>query len=407
MTETVWRNKPYGLMIASQTFSSFADWMFLLSALTIAGVHLNASSIEMSLLMLAFILPQLLISPIAGSLSDRFDRKRVIILSNIGRSVVVLCVPFAVFSMWQLMIIMGLLSTFSSLFIPAKNGKLKEILSDDQLQQGVAISGMIDNASKVLGPSLSGFLLVLFSTQSLFLFISGSYVLSVLTLLFLNKSVPIEQTEEKPAVSFSQGFREIRAHTSIYTGLMVLATCMFFLQLVDSQLVIFLTQTMHSAEQTLGMAIAASGFGTLIAAFYLSKKPLVHFEKYQRVATGVLGCSFLFILVVSVLPEELMMVLIPICFLFGGGAFGCVLVSFQIYVQKTIPVKSTGRIFGAISSVTSGASIFGLLLGGVKAELFGVQFVYFVVGTALVLLSLDLFIKQRAVARRNRQNQTM
>lgn len=397
--KVLWKNKSYSRILTAQTFSSFADWMFLISILAFAGLGLDASSIDMSFIMLSFIIPQLFISPVAGIIADKLDRKWILFTSELGRAVVILFVSF-ISEIWQLYLVMMALSSFTSFFIPAKNGKLKENLDAENLQEGVAISGMIDNASKIFGPSLGGLLLGTLNISSIFYIISIFYFASVLIVLLLPKD-QYNRINTEPKTSsirttfIFEGFRDIKANSLILSGMIALASGMFFIQLIDSQLVLFLGQTFDSASQVLGYSMAASGLGTLLMTFYLSRRKLSHYSLYYLLGILTLGITFIANLIFALTPQAISIFLIPFGFFIAGIAFGSIMISFQILVQKSTPVTNTGRIFGAISGITNLSTVLGLTLGGIMAETLGVYIAYFVAGSCLILLSLFLKLYTR------------
>lgn len=140
-----------GLMtlLASQTISSLGDWLHILAVLTLAAFQLDASPLDMSFLMMSFALPVIVLGPVSGLLADRFDRKMIMFLSEIGRALTVITCVY-VSELWQLYVLLCLQSCFSSLFSPAKNGKLKELALEAYIQQAVSVSSMIDNSAKIL-----------------------------------------------------------------------------------------------------------------------------------------------------------------------------------------------------------------------------------------------------------------
>lgn len=84
-----------------------------------------------------------------------------------------------------------------------------------------------------------------------------------------------------------------------------------------------------------------------------------------------------------------------------GAAFGLVHIPFQILVQTTVPVDYSGRVFGAIQSATTLASILGMAGGGVLAEWIGVSLAFLVCGCLLIMIGLITLIgKKIAESRR-------
>ncbi|MBD5026187.1 MFS transporter, partial [Xanthomonas citri pv. citri] len=86
---------------------------------------------------------------------------------EIGRALTVISCVY-VSELWQLYVLLSVQSCFSSLFLPAKNGKLKELAPEAHIQQAVSVSSIIDNSSKIFGPALGGTLIAAFSIHSVF-----------------------------------------------------------------------------------------------------------------------------------------------------------------------------------------------------------------------------------------------
>lgn len=88
-------------------------------------------------------------------LSDHFERRTIMLISDLFCLAIVLGVAFST-ELWQVYLLLFLKSLFVALFIPAKNGKVKEIVAENQIQAAIGISSMIDNGAKIIGPVLSG-----------------------------------------------------------------------------------------------------------------------------------------------------------------------------------------------------------------------------------------------------------
>lgn len=106
-------NRPFFILMGSQILSSFGDWIQVLAVLSLAGFQFQASPLEMSALMMCFAVPVIGITPFAGVLADRYNRKTIMITSEIGRSCTAFLMLFAE-SIWSLYVLLFLLSSFSS-----------------------------------------------------------------------------------------------------------------------------------------------------------------------------------------------------------------------------------------------------------------------------------------------------
>jgi len=92
--ESLFKNKQYIYLISSQIISSLGDWLDLLALLALVSINWKASPMEMACLMLCFSVPMILFSPFAGVLVDRYDRKKLMIISDIVRACVVTAIVF-------------------------------------------------------------------------------------------------------------------------------------------------------------------------------------------------------------------------------------------------------------------------------------------------------------------------
>lgn len=398
------RNKAFIQLAIAQIFSSLADWLYFIIAIMFAGISLSASSVEISAIMLAFLFPQMFLSPISGWCADRYNRKIILICSELGRVITIFLLLFTN-SLLHLGLIMFMLSIFSSFFVPAKNGKLKEILSDKELQAGVAFSGLIDNASKILGPSIAGVLISNLETTHLIVINGSIYLVSAVLLCFLSTDFKrdisgVSTKSEKWLTLYLSGFHEIKSKKLVFIGLFALSIGLFFLQMIDSQLVLLLNQNTSEAEKLFGYALASSGLGTFCATLYYSRHEINSFLR-----TFTFGCLFLGLSIIMGLffitqvSESISTLLIPVSFFVAGSSFGTIMISFQILVQKQIANSMIGRVFGAITGISTAATIIGMMSGGLIAELFGLNITFLISGALLIIFSIFIYVLNRKIER--------
>lgn len=153
-------NRSFITLMAAQAISNLGDWLHLLAILTLVGIRWNATPWEITFTTLCAALPVLLTGPFAGALADRVNRKWLMIGADGARIVIVGGLIFAD-QIWHVYVLLILKSLFDVVFSPAKNGKLKEIVPQEQLGQAVSISSVIEQMSKIIGPALGGCWLLL------------------------------------------------------------------------------------------------------------------------------------------------------------------------------------------------------------------------------------------------------
>ncbi|MDX8361154.1 MFS transporter [Cytobacillus sp. IB215316] len=402
------KNKQYVYLIASQLVSSFGDWLDILALMALVGLKWEVSPLQMAGVMLSMALPMILFGPLAGVFADRFDRKKMMILSDIVRCLVVIGFVF-VTSLWQVYVLLFIKGAFSSLFVPAKNGKLKEIVDDEQMQQAMGISGMIDNGSKIVGPMISGVLVSTAGIYWAFYIDAATFIVSALLLIGIKRST-YEKVEAKPAeqkVAFlsqlKEGFQFLKGFPSLLFGLIVLSLSLFVLQIADSQLVILFRDIDGNTIDLLGYCMAASGAGMFIVSAILTrKKKSLPINFAIAVGATILGLCFAVLPLLIHLPASMIMIIFPILFFIAGTSAGIIIISFNVGAQKATPVQLSGRVFGTINSMTTFAALIGMAMGGLLAEAFGVVSAILLSGSLLTVVGIATFIITRFLERRDR-----
>lgn len=166
--QSLFGNKNVVYLLSAQLFSAVGDGISLLAILALFGFQMEASPMEMAYVTLSLGLPFVLFGPLTGVLADKFDRKKIMIFSDIARCVIMLAIAFTD-QIWVLYSLFFLKGTFESMFTPAKNGKVKEYVPNEQMDQVVGITTIIDYGSKIVGPAVGGVLVAVTGVKLAFI----------------------------------------------------------------------------------------------------------------------------------------------------------------------------------------------------------------------------------------------
>ncbi len=407
-SQSLWKNKAYLSLIASQTVSALGDWLDILAVLTLVAVKWNASPMAVSFLMLCFVGPMIVLGPFAGSLADKYDRKKIMIISDVVCAILVVGVAFST-TLWQVYLLVFLKSCFVALFMPAKNGKLKEIVPNELIQQAMGISSIIDNSAKIIGPTLSGVLVASVGIQWAFYLDAVSFILSAILLYGVPKTVHILKEnnndikkKESMASSIKEGYLFLKTIPSLLLSLFLFSLTMLVLQMADTQIVVLLREMFTDPTQVTGFTMAASGLGMIVCSLVITKVKLPSVIVTTSIGGMGVGLIFALISVLAPFDESILIWLIPILGFIGGSSFGLASIPFQISVQTQTPVTKTGRVFGTIGSLTTLATIIGMTMGGVLSQLIGVVETYIVSGCSLFLLGCITIVYKKKIESRDR-----
>ncbi|MGP4077503.1 MFS transporter [Halobacillus sp. K22] len=399
------KNKGYITLMSAQAISSIGDWLSIVAIITLVGLKWEASPLEVSFVFLCLAVPMALFGPVAGIVADRFNRKTLMIVSDVVRAGLILLLTVAS-SLWMVYATLLAVGIFSSLFIPAKNGKLKEIVAEEDMKGAMSITSMIDSSTKILGPLVSGLLVTVFGAQQVFMIDSATFAVSAVILLFIPNAVPHELSKTEGAQEsfkkeFVLGFSFIKSSRFMLVGLTLVGLSLLILQMADSQLIVLIRELTYASPDLFGYLVTGSGLGMFTAGFLLAKK--TDYNPYPLMLLGVcgIGASFGMMGLLTHYDFGYSILWAPGLGFTGGFSASLIFVPFQATVQVSSPVHMTGRVFGVLNSVMTTATIIGPLLGGWIATIIGVVPTFTITASLLVLVSLIGFLTKRKVERGN------
>ncbi|WP_286133859.1 MFS transporter [Bacillus sp. AFS053548] len=398
-------NKGFLTLMAAQAISNIGDWLSIVAIITLVGLKWNASPIEVSFIILCLAVPMALLGPVAGTIADRFSRKQLMVLSDIVRAGLFILLALAN-TLWMVYICLFTIGLFSAVFNPAKNGKLKELVPNEEIKSAMSITAMIDSATKIFGPILSGILVSAAGTTPVFYINSVSFIISAILIFLLPKvaqQIKEEKVKDKAKSSYKTEFMEgvsfIKSNTQILVGMLFLGFSLLILQLSDSQIIVLIRELKHASPGLFGYLVTGSGVGMFFSSLILAKK--TNYRAYNLMLIGVfgIGLGFGMMALFTHFNLDFSIVWAPLLGLFAGFAAGLVFVPFQASVQVDTPVELTGRVFGVIGSVTTTATIIGPILGGWLSTVIGVIPTFIISASLLVFVSLIGFLTKNRVER--------
>ncbi len=403
------RNKGFLTLMAAQLISGLGDWLSIVAVITLVGLKWNATPLEVSFIILSLAVPMALLGPFTGTIADRFNRKALMVVSDLVRAVLILILATAT-SIYTVYICLFATGLLSAVFIPAKNGKLKEVVADGNMKSAMSITSMIDSGTKIAGPLLSGILVASFGTKLVFYIDSATFIISALLIFLLPKAANALTQQPQPAVdqekaSFKEDFLEgmvfIKGNPYLLTGMTVLGISLLILQLSDSQFIVLIRQLTDASPDLFGMLVTGSGLGMFLAGLLLAKKTEYNALLLMVLGVCAVGVSFGMMAILTAADLPFSIIWGPALGFVAGFAASLVFIPFQAAVQTDTPVHMTGRVFGVINSVTTTATIIGPLLGGWLATVIGIIPTFIITASLLVAMSFIVFLLRGKIERGN------
>jgi DHA3 family macrolide efflux protein-like MFS transporter len=365
--ERLW-TRSFLLLWQGQMVSILGDVVYSI-ALGFWILAVTGSTALMGGLLAASTLPRILVSPVAGVVVDRFERRRLMIWMDVIRGAAVVAVAVGAFTgflqVWMVFaagVILGLCGAF---FSPAVSSVIPDITGTTKVVQANSVFSMLGTGGNIIGNAGGGFLFQVLGAPILFLFNGLSYIVSAVCLLFTQFPRVIHAQEEmhfwtdlKAGFSFAWRIRGLRL-------LMITAAVLNFF----SNMAIVLLMPFYQKNPALGpakygiaMAVFMGGMFLGMALTALVKIPAARRHFWFIVCGSVsMACLIAFPFVGSF---PLATALLGI----AGFANAIFNVFISSVIQLAVPQSMRGKVFAFISMITQGLTPIAFALAGVLAE---------------------------------------
>jgi MFS family permease len=359
-------NRNLSLLFGGQIVSALGDWAYI-TALVILVYQLTGSATLAAALTFVRLLPYAIFLPLGGVLADRFDRKTLMIVADLGRAACMLGL-LAVHSagtVWVAFPLVFVATCLFSLFRPALGASIPDVAgSEENLIHANTLMGQIDGFALVVGPSLAGLLLLVGHAQFALLANAETYIVSSATLFLLQLPKRISQHEAQQHGWLDEtlsGFRTIFRGRQNQLGAITLTSaglCAFNGAFWTLSIVLAM-ETWHIGSQGAGFLTAAFGAGAVLGGLLVAS--LTRRLEISRGYTLAMFGSVAIIALLGLSPSGPAPFVIALFF----GSFDMFnQVTSDTMLQTLAPPEMLGRVVGAFSSVITLAMLAGALITG-------------------------------------------
>jgi MFS family permease len=382
------RDRNFRLLWAGMLVSQTGSWMqftalgYLLDQLTKAPVYLG-------LLGLSQAIPRLLFALIGGVAADRFDRRRVLMSTNLvlmGSAALLGVLAYTGrIQVWHILVIGAFNSMTQSFDAPARQSMIPTLVSETHLMRAVSLSAMALNGSGVFGPSFGGVLIALTGVAGCFFVNALSYTAVLAALLRMD--VPPQAAGG--GVSFRRDFLEglslLGRHRPLLAVLGVIGVLSFFGRPYIRLMPALAREVLHVGPQGLGVLQSAVSLGAILAVFVVGM--IGHAVPRGRIlltTATVAGATVVLVGFSRWFAASAALLVI------AGINQALALASANTLLQTTVQPEQRGRIMGLYSMVNFGMFALGTLPMGALAGVIGVGPALSVGGAIVIALTAGL-----------------
>ncbi len=272
------RIRDFALLWTGMTVSLIGDGI-LLVALGWQTYELSGSPSTLGWIAGAYVAPMALVLLAGGVLTDRFERRKLMITADLVRVVSVGALGALAIAhdlrLWQLAALAALTGVGDALFAPAFGSIVPEIVPRDLLVEANSLDQVVRPVSTVVGPALAGVLIAASGVGAAFVVDAASFVVSTATALALTPRPFAHVAERSAWRELREGFAFVRGRTWLWATLLVSAIVMVGPAARYVLLPALVKNDLHASATALGLVYAASAVGSVIAAFAYGQIGLV------------------------------------------------------------------------------------------------------------------------------------
>ncbi|CAN5624554.1 MFS transporter [soil metagenome] len=382
-------NPRFMALFASQVLTQVGGNMVLFG-LTVAVFSLTRSSTSVSVLLLTFLVPAVVFGAIAGVFVDRFDRRLILVSTNLARGLLFAALAFFPDQLVVIYIVTALVATLTTFFAPAEAAMIPLVVKRDQLMTANGLFIFALQASFVLGFAVLGPLAQnLVGTQVLIVVVAVAYVMAGAMCWVLPQAPPIQEgrasfssAERAVGATVSQlreGLGYIRAHHNIFWSLTYLAVTSSLIGVVGVLGPDFAVSVLGLSEDDFVVVVLPLGVG-LIAGIVVLNMFGRHVSRRRLIEAGMVVLAAALVTLgliqrLDVLEESsgvlsLLGVVVVVAFV-AGVCYAFVAVPAQTSLQAELPAGVRGRVFGVLNMLVSLASFVPIIIVGPLADVIG------------------------------------
>jgi predicted MFS family arabinose efflux permease len=393
----LWNNRVFVRMFAAYGLSTLGDWFDMIAVSVLIGYVWKAEPMTIALLPLMYAGPGIMLGQIAGIAADRWNKLRLMIITDLIRAVMTILMLLAPDPLWLFPFIF-FRSCATVYHTPAQQSLTRHVVPTDQLLQATSWNGTVFQFGKVLGPLLGGTVAAAFSPAFCLMTNAASFAVSALLLLSIGsvKEESAEHTgrEKKPRLreAWQEGWRMILRSRILLSSTLFSLLAMLSIQLIDAQFTTIMREKAADHPELVGWSVSAVGTGALLAISLLTRKKEITSYGWP-LGGGILLIGLMFAWFGLHRPDSSILWLLLASFI-GGIGTGLTFVCSNYLRQKETPMEAIGRVTGIIDSLNSCVLITAPLVGGLLITMFGVSRTFFIVGVAIGLVGLGGILLQ-------------
>ncbi|HET6934780.1 MAG TPA: MFS transporter, partial [Candidatus Angelobacter sp.] len=378
------RHRNYRLFFGGQSVSLIGTWMTRIATSWLV-YRLTGSAMLLGLVGFAGQLPTFLLAPFAGVWVDRWNRHRVLVITQVlamlqsfALALLALTGRITVADILWLNALQGAINAFD---MPARQAFVIEMVTDrGDLSNAIALNSSMVNMARLVGPSIAGLIIAAVGEGYCFLIDGFSYLAVIASLLLMQlAAVPVMRRGKNTLQDLREGWQYVTGFAPVRDVLLLLCVASLMGMPYMVLMPIFAGRILHGGPHTLGFLMGSTGVGALTGAVILAaRKSVLGLGRVIPLASAAFGAGL-----ISFAFSRWLWLSFVLMFIVGLGMMQQ-MASSNTILQTITPDDKRGRVMSYYTVAIVGMAPFGSLLSGWLAARIGAPLALAIGGAACV-----------------------
>jgi predicted MFS family arabinose efflux permease len=328
-------------------------------------------------------IPTVLLLPWGGVISDRVNRRNLLIWANVASAVFAFTLTALVFSdrlqVWHIVAISALSGVVQALMVPASTSILPSLVGEKDTANAIALNSLQFNVSRVVGPAIGGATLIYLGASYSFALNGVSFLVMVAALVLITTVPASKPTSESVREKFRGGLEFVKASGNIRTLLLLVMLAAFLGAPMISMMPALTKSVLHRDASTYSLLLSSFGMGAVVAAGFVALRSR-RSPKPCRAVPYLTIYGACLIAVAFSLPIVFVVLLVAV----SGFAFISTMIRLGTAIIQASPDEYRGRVTSLQLLGFRLGQPLGSLVAGFFAHELGVQFAFWTFGIVMI-----------------------
>jgi MFS family permease len=387
-TFRAFKSRNYRLFFTGQSVSLIGTWMQK-TAVSWVIYTLTHSTLMLGVTLFASQFPSFLLSLIGGVVSDRYDRFRVLLATQVASMIQAILLAILIllkhYEVWEILALSVMLGVINAFDVPARQSLVYEMVEDkNDLPNALALNSSMVNLSRLIGPAIAGLVLEFLGDGVCFFLNAASFIAVIGSLLLMRLPKYIKKPHTKNVFGeLKEGFAYIKRSPSLAYIIVMLGLISLLVLPFSTLIPYYARDVFKGTATTFGIIDSFIGLGAFSGAIFLaSQKPGANLKKILFINTLVFGAGLVLFSHEQSYPLALFFVTIA-----GFGMMSQITVSNTI-IQTTVDLNMRGRVISFYAMAFFGMQPLGGLLVGAISKWVGTTDTLMGEGVAALLIGM-------------------